>query len=405
MFVKKGVYKPLVAPKLFDAAQRRLESFSLKGSRRPREDGFPLTGILICDHCGKPMYGCHPTGRNTKVYRCSSNAKTGSGSCGTYFIYEADILPFLLTELGKEIEAVKKINTPCPDHLLRPEKERKRRTAELERQIAVIRKRIESAMVRSMEVKDAEARAAVDRRLTTFYAQRDALLKELESLQAGDTEQQQKRADAERLNEWWQANKAALFFIPVEPGLDREIDPIAEGRERLHTPGMPIPQMRTGKFVDPRAINEALHQLGCEVRLRWKTTQVKLKNGKTQNRYKFGWLRLRLGQRNERFSKLPLAALHNSRSPGMAQATLTLPNNMFGPITSGRPTAAQAQAAGRSSQHQNQGISPSRRRPPMCSQAGRTARNARCRANMPLPGPRPLGALTSRIRRTSIGRD
>ena len=56
--IKAGVFKPLVDPKLFDAAQERLAGFSIKGSRRPREDGYPLSRILICDHCGKPLYGC-----------------------------------------------------------------------------------------------------------------------------------------------------------------------------------------------------------------------------------------------------------------------------------------------------------------------------------------------------------
>lgn len=35
-----------------DAAERRLAGFSLKGSRKPRDEGYPLTGVLICDHCG-----------------------------------------------------------------------------------------------------------------------------------------------------------------------------------------------------------------------------------------------------------------------------------------------------------------------------------------------------------------
>jgi len=47
----------------------------------------------------------------------------------------------------------------------------------------------------------------------------------------------------------------------------------------------------------------------------------------------------------------------------MAQGVVQLANNMFGPITNGTPAAAQAHAVGRSSQHQNQGISPLRSAP------------------------------------------
>ena len=55
-------------------------------------------------------------------------------------------------------------------------------------------------------------------------------------------------------------------------------------------------QRITDLKLDPRAVNETLHELGAEVRLRWKTEQVMLSNGKPQNRYTFDLGRFRLGQ-------------------------------------------------------------------------------------------------------------
>ena len=57
---------------------------------------------------------------------------------------------------------------------------------------------------------------------------------------------------------------------------------------------------------DPAAINEALTELGCEVRLRWTTEQVKLSNGKTQNRYHFQRGRFRLGQKTSTIARKDL---------------------------------------------------------------------------------------------------
>ena len=95
------MFKPMVDPKLFDAAQERLAGFSIKGSRRPREGGYPLSRILICDHCGKPLYGC--TARGVRVYRCSTNGKCGMGSVASYEIREEPILQFVLKVLGEEM--------------------------------------------------------------------------------------------------------------------------------------------------------------------------------------------------------------------------------------------------------------------------------------------------------------
>ncbi len=56
LFQKRNVWKGIVSRKLWSAAQERIKSFD-GGARRPRSDGYPLSGVLVCGHCGGPMYG------------------------------------------------------------------------------------------------------------------------------------------------------------------------------------------------------------------------------------------------------------------------------------------------------------------------------------------------------------
>ncbi len=88
-------------------------------------------------------------------------------------------------------------------------------------------------------------------------------------------------------------------------------------------------------------------------------------------------------------SSRQLAALQIARSASKRQGARLLAKRMLGPATNGAPTRAQMAATSRSSQHQNQGISPRRSRPPIVSHGGPYCRSAFCRAYWPLPGPRP----------------
>ena len=73
-----------------------------------------------------------------------------------------------------------------------------------------------------------------------------------------------------------------------------------------------------------------------------------------------------------------LAALHNSCPPPVARtASSNWRTACSGRSQTADSIAAQGHAVVRSSQHQNQGISPSRNGPPTCSQAGRTLRSSR----------------------------
>ena len=280
MIVVEGVYKPLVDPKLFDKAQKRLEGFAMKGSRRPRADGYPLSRVLVCDHCGKPLYGCHPTGRKYRVYRCSSPAKTGT--CSMYEVREELILPLVLRILGEEIDDIKKLLSAPPDELRAPNRAKAEQRESTERERGELTKQIARAEENILFVEDARTRQALDRKLTEW---RDRL----EKLDAELTEAQPREGytkdDLARLTAWWDDFTKRAVSVPMKGKLHPAAafwqDPESEEQSIL---------------LDARVVNEALHTLGAEVRLRWKTEQVKLPSGKEVTRHILVRGRFRLGQ-------------------------------------------------------------------------------------------------------------
>jgi DNA invertase Pin-like site-specific DNA recombinase len=302
-FLKEGIYKPLIDRKLFDAAQKRLAEFALKGSRRPRADGYPLTGILICDHCGKPMYGCRPTGRDYRVYRCSTPAKSGVGTCGTYEIREELILPIVLRKLGEEIQNVTEMLSRPPENLVHPNKERvvKREQILVERE--ALKQKISQGEENILFVKDARTRQSMDTLLTVLRNQLekyDAELSTDEKPIAGWSPE-----DAEALGRWWEEFDKRAVSVPV-PG---ELHPVTSFWQDPSREDQAL-------LIDARVVNEKLHTIGMQVRLRWRTERVTLRNGKQQNRYSLICGRLRLGQRTERvsFRKVPPSAACSGRS-------------------------------------------------------------------------------------------
>jgi hypothetical protein len=80
--------------------------------------------------------------------------------------------------------------------------------------------------------------------------------------------------------------------------------PTKEGEEPM--------QLKTTR----RHVNEALHALGCKIRLRWKTEKVTVGNGTVQNRHRFVRGRLRLGQIKVSANKSPALRAVVSWMPG-----------------------------------------------------------------------------------------
>lgn len=100
VFIKEGTHPPLVSAETFDKVQATIESRK-PAPRSIRKDGYALTGMLFCSHCGSPLWG-FPR-RGVKLYQCGSNNRKGNSVCHAYTIREDEILPFVLRRLKEEL--------------------------------------------------------------------------------------------------------------------------------------------------------------------------------------------------------------------------------------------------------------------------------------------------------------
>jgi site-specific DNA recombinase len=285
LFLKEGAYKSLVPPKTWDKANARLASRAHQTTSRKRV-GYPLTGILICDHCGRPMYGCRP--HEIVVYRCGTLGKTGRDTCHQYQIREDEILPRLMELLAKEVQDVQALLTAPPENLRSPNKQRVAEQARAEKDRDNLANVIRKAEKNLMYSDDARTRKSLDAQIT---AMRD----ELEALEAQSAESVSSsswsNADLLALNDWWEAFSAQAVSVPVQ------------GKVPLHAHFYQDPASEHGAYLlDPLVVNEALAALGAEVRLRWKTETYTTKTGLERNRHTWLRGRFRLGQSKGMFS-------------------------------------------------------------------------------------------------------
>jgi DNA invertase Pin-like site-specific DNA recombinase len=279
---------PLIEPALFDRAQERLEALAKDPGRRNRSGEYALTGVLVCGHCGTPMYGVRVRRREGRrsptVYKCNGNSLRGKGTCRQYQIRESEVLPFLVRLLGREIGSLTALAPQPPGN---PggqwQGQRERVQAERDR----LASRIDQAEANLLEVDDARTVKALSAKVSGMRDELDKLDAELSAAPADDS-----AADAaarEALAKWWEEVKETVLLVPLTDRLD------------------PAPV----RAVDPKRVNEALLDVGCEVRLRWRTEGytsmtykargkdgvVRRRGGSPRERHVLDGGRFRLGQR------------------------------------------------------------------------------------------------------------
>ena len=306
VFTDAKAYTPVVSKKVWDEAQRILASFTLKGSRRPRTDGYPLAGILYCQECGKPMYGCHPTGREYRVYRCSTNAKTGQGTCpsgGCPEIREELILPWFLQKLAEGIDDITKLLSSPPDVVNQSRDDREARQKASER-IAVKIKNLYSAFE---EAPDPETRNVLFEKIAQLRAEKSKLDAE------PDDEPNRRREELQALRDYWDDFDKRAISVPVGkaklPWIARfHLDPeTVEGWTHEGRLGD-----KAALLIEPRVANEMLHTLGARIDLQWKNRPAKLRNGRTQNRFELNSIWYRLGQDSGKLCGKDLVRFHKA---------------------------------------------------------------------------------------------
>jgi DNA invertase Pin-like site-specific DNA recombinase len=287
VFLREGAYRPLVEPALFDKVQRRLDT--LKDRSRRKRMGYALSGILKCDHCGLPMYGVKPQGYLPAIYRCAADSSHGRGACGYRQVREDSILPLVLQMLGEEIADLNAMLSTPPDNLRFPHKERHERRRQAEKERKDLACRIDKAEANLLFVEDSRTRKSLDARISTMRDELDRLDAELTAEPEGEGPT---RDDLAALSAWWDDFLAGAVNLPT--------------RYWMENPDNPDEHLNLTVAVDPRKVNEALLDLGCEVRLRWETQEFISRAGKRHRRHVVTRGRFRLGQRG---GELPVRVL------------------------------------------------------------------------------------------------
>ena len=260
-----------------------------------RKNGYALSGILICDHCGKRMYGCQPSGRQYRVYRCSTPAKSGMGTCGAHEIREKIILPFVLQLLRSQLDDLSSLLRQPPEEVAKPSGERQEQRRELEKQRAELAQKIEQAEENLLFTDDPRTRQSFDADSPLLATNWNT------ETRSSDIEQATNPRFLRRNSIGWKCGGLSSMSERLRWCLDHgapEVDflySVPEVIDRTGEDHPPAPPRRI--LVDPRLVNEALHAIGAEVRLRWCADKATLSNGKQQNRYTLDRGRFRLGQK------------------------------------------------------------------------------------------------------------
>jgi hypothetical protein len=261
---------------------------SLAGNRKLRKRLYPLSGILVCGHCGTTLHGTRQYDQPA-VYRCSAPPKKGS-ACGRRQVREDQILPFLVKMLGEEIVNIRALLSAPPDHLRNATAQRSEDRDRHQRDRERLASEIDKAERNLLLSPDARTFKNLDVRLS---AMRD----ELERLDAELAEEPQRshgyrREELEALNAWWENFQANAVSVPVKTmpvEAHFHQDPAADEAAIL---------------ADPIKLNEALREVGATCKLWWRTEK-----GKQRDHHILAKGEFRLGQRE---GKVPQYVLEPS---------------------------------------------------------------------------------------------
>jgi DNA invertase Pin-like site-specific DNA recombinase len=307
-FTTPKAYKPIVTPTLWDAAQKRIATFSLKGSRQRTDEPYALTGILICDHCGRPMYPCHPKGRH-RVYRCSARTKEACKLGGKPDLRESVILPQVLRMLGEEISDITNLLITPPEELVSPHAHDKGERESLQREerhlVEENKKAEENWFNPNLHP---QMRESLEKKVAERY-------KRIEEIRA-------KLSVARPTNPGYNSDELLKLAAWHEDFMQRALT-VPVNQKAYLARGTMIAHLMQDRFseepavlADARMIHAALHALGAEVRLRWKAVDGDQRGGNGQPKYTVVGGRFRLGQQAGKVTGKDGVTLHKARVAG-----------------------------------------------------------------------------------------
>jgi hypothetical protein len=199
--------------------------------------------------------------------------------------------------LGEELDGLAKLRPKLPES----RQSNTERAEQIESQITTIRGKIKKASENLMFASDARSREMIDSKLTEMWAEHDRLADELGTMRLPNAEADDE-VERTRLIEWWTDFRKRALAIPVSKIALPAAKEIA--RDAIRATDIRTSPLRRhaadGQWwlsADRRAVNEALHLLGAEVRLRWRKVEENLADGRTRTRNVLDRGRFRLGQK------------------------------------------------------------------------------------------------------------
>lgn len=108
--VVENAHRAMISRQLYDLVQARLQSRrqeSLK-QRKPPNARYPLTGILVCGHCGGPMihHGRNPE-KGYQYYTCANKVRKGKIVCDQENVRSDHLHELVLLSLEQKFESVR----------------------------------------------------------------------------------------------------------------------------------------------------------------------------------------------------------------------------------------------------------------------------------------------------------
>lgn len=108
--IVEDAHEPIVSRELFEHVQAHRRSRATEGlkQRKPPNARYPLTGIMVCGHCGGPMihHGRNPE-RGYQYYTCATKLRKGLAVCNQQNV-RADVLhETILLKLEEQFEAIR----------------------------------------------------------------------------------------------------------------------------------------------------------------------------------------------------------------------------------------------------------------------------------------------------------
>jgi DNA-binding transcriptional MerR regulator len=167
------------------------------------------------------------------------------------------ILPFIVRMLGREIRDLQSVLSAPPDALRNPASKRTEKREQLRRDRDRLSAQIERAEENLLLSPDSRTFKRLDARLSAMRDQLETLEADLASEEPQSNGYTREELTA--LAEWWENFDKTAVSVPVDDvpmEAHLHIDPYAE---------------ESCVLIDARKVNEALFQLGCEVRLWWET--------------------------------------------------------------------------------------------------------------------------------------